>query len=109
MLGGAATSCCAPLAQAPISEEEAELLAVRLKSLADPARLRLVSLILASPDREACTCDLVPPLGLGQPTVTHHLRKLADAGMVTGERRGRWTYYRVETAALSAIVSALTP
>ncbi len=62
---------------------------------------------MASPGHEACTCDLVGPLGLSQPTVTHHLRKLSDAGMVTGERRGRWTYYRVERAALEAIVGAL--
>lgn len=104
---GATQACCAPLAQASISEAGAEALAARLKALADPARLRLVSLILASPGREACTCDLVGPLGLAQPTVTHHLRKLADAGVVSGERRGRWTYYRVESAALETIVRAL--
>lgn len=105
----ATQACCAPLAQATISEVEAEVLAARLKALADPARLRLVSLILASPGHEACTCDLVEPLALSQPTVTHHLRRLADAGMVVGERRGRWTYYRVEPGALDAIVSALRP
>lgn len=109
MVDDATQACCAPLAQATISEEEAEVLAARLKALADPARLRLVSLILASPGREACTCDLVEPLALSQPTVTHHLRRLADAGMVVGERRGRWTYYRVEPGALDAIVSALRP
>lgn len=105
----ATQACCAPLAQAPITEAEAEVLAARLKALADPARLRLVSLIMASPDDEACTCDLVEPLGLSQPTVTHHLRKLAEAGIVDGERRGRWTYYRVEPRALGAIVAVLRP
>ncbi|HZI98234.1 MAG TPA: metalloregulator ArsR/SmtB family transcription factor [Actinomycetales bacterium] len=105
----ATQACCAPLAQATISETEAEVLAVRLKALADPARLRLLSLILASADGEMCTCDLVDPLALSQPTVTHHLRKLAEAGLVTGERRGRWTYYRVEPRALDAIVDVLRP
>ena len=105
----ATQACCAPLAQATISETEAEVLAVRLKALADPARLRLLSLILATADGEMCTCDLVDPLALSQPTVTHHLRKLAEAGIVTGERRGRWTYYRVEPRALDAIVDALRP
>jgi ArsR family transcriptional regulator len=109
MVGDATQPCCAPLAQAAISEAEADVLAARLKALADPARLRLVSLILATPEREACTCDLLELLGLSQPTVTHHLRKLADAGMVSGERRGRWTYYRVVPGALDAIARALRP
>jgi ArsR family transcriptional regulator len=101
--------CCAPLAYAAISEAEAEVLAARLKALADPVRLRLLSLIMASRDGELCTCDLVEPLDLSQPTVTHHLRRLAEAGIVTGESRGRWTYYRVEPRALDAIVDALLP
>lgn len=109
LVGDPTRACCAPLAEAALGEAEAEVLADRLKALADPARLRLVSLILASPEGEACTCDLVLPVGLSQPTVTHHLRRLADAGMVTGERRGRWTYYRVEPAALDAVVRALSP
>lgn len=109
LLDDATQACCAPLAQATITEAEAEVLAVRLKALADPARLRLVSLIQASPEAEACTCDLVDPLGLSQPTVTHHLRRLAEAGIVAGEKRGRWTYYRVEPRALDAIVDVLRP
>ncbi|MFN0280866.1 MAG: metalloregulator ArsR/SmtB family transcription factor [Kineosporiaceae bacterium] len=104
-----ATTCCAPLTQAPLTVEQAQDLAGRLKALADPARLRLVSLLLASPDGEACTCDLTAPLGLSQPTVSHHLRKLAEAGIISGERRGTWTFYRVSPQALEALVATLTP
>ena len=103
-----ADTCCAPLADAPLSATEAVELAGRLKALADPGRLRLVSLLMASEDGEACTCDLTEPLGLSQPTVSHHLKKLAEAGIVTGERRGVWTYYRVDPDALSSIAGVLT-
>ena len=78
-----------------------------LKALADPARLRLVSILLASDGQEACTCELTEPLGLSQPTVSHHLKKLAEAGLITGERRGVWTYYRVVPDALSALAAVL--
>lgn len=101
--------CCAPLTEAPLTAAQADVLAVRLKALADPVRLRLVSIILATPDGEACTCDLTGPLGLSQPTVSHHLKKLAEAGIVTGDRRGVWTYYRVSVEAIAALVAALEP
>lgn len=105
-----AAACCAPLVEAPLSVEQAHELAVRLKAVADPTRLRLLSLMLASPGMEACTCDLTEPLGLTQPTVTHHLRKLATAGLVVPERRvGNFTYYRVVTAALTDLVEVLAP
>ena len=104
-----ANACCAPLASSPLSAEQARELAGRLKALADPARLRLLSLLLASPGQEACTCDLTEPLGLSQPTVTHHLRKLAEAGLVSADRRGVWTYYRVIPAALTAVAAVLVP
>jgi ArsR family transcriptional regulator len=104
-----AAACCAPLTEAPLSAEQAVELARRLKAVADPTRLRLLSLLLASESQEACTCDLTGPLGLSQPTVTHHLQKLADAGLVTGERRGRWTYYRVAPEALTGIAAVLAP
>jgi ArsR family transcriptional regulator len=103
-----ADTCCSPLSDSPLSADEAVELAGRLKALADPGRLRLVSLLLASDDQEACTCDLTEPLGLSQPTVSHHLKKLAGAGIVTGERRGVWTYYRVDPDALDAIAVLLT-
>ena len=77
------------------------------KALADPARLRLVSILLASDGQEACTCELTEPQGLSQPTVSHHLKKLAEAGLITGERRGVWTYYRVVPDALSALAAVL--
>jgi ArsR family transcriptional regulator, arsenate/arsenite/antimonite-responsive transcriptional repressor len=104
-----ADGCCAPLAEAPLSADDAAQLALRLKALADPARLRVLSILLASENQEACTCDLTGPLGLGQPTVTHHLRKLLDAGLVSAERRGVWTYYRLVPEQLRALVGALAP
>lgn len=101
------TPCCAPLAAGALGQAEAEDLAVRLKALADPARLRLLSMLLAAPDGEACTCDLVEPLGLTQPTVSHHLKKLSEVGIVEGEKRGRWTWYRVDPQAISALRDVL--
>jgi ArsR family transcriptional regulator len=100
-------TCCAPLAEARLSAEEAQELARRLKALADPARLQLVSMLMASDGQEACTCDLTEPLGLSQPTVSHHLKKLTDAGIVVRERRGVWTYYRVVPDALRALGTVL--
>jgi ArsR family transcriptional regulator, arsenate/arsenite/antimonite-responsive transcriptional repressor len=102
-----AATCCAPLAQAPLAADDAQQLANRLKALADPARLRLLSILLASDGQQACTCELTEPLGLSQPTVSHHLKKLAEAGLITGERRGVWTYYRVVPGALSALAQVL--
>ena len=105
-----ATACCAPLMDAPLSAEQAEELAVRLKAIADPTRLRLLSLMLASPGLEACTCDLTEPLGLTQPTVTHHMRTLAKAGLIVPERRvGNFTYYQVVTDALTGLAGVLAP
>jgi ArsR family transcriptional regulator, arsenate/arsenite/antimonite-responsive transcriptional repressor len=101
--------CCGPLCDAPLSTHEAAELAVRMKALADPARLRLLSILLASPDEGACTCDVTETLGLSQPTVTHHLRKLLDAGLVTAERRGVSTYYRVVPDALAGLAVVLQP
>ncbi len=102
--------CCAPLVSAPLSVEQAEELSRRLKALADPTRLRLLSLMLANTGLEACTCDLTEPLGLTQPTVTHHLRKLTDAGLVVPDRRvGNFTYYRVVPEALTGLAAVLAP
>src|SRR4051794_2117917 len=81
------TACCAPLST-PLTGADATLLASRLKALADPNRLRLVSLVLAAGDEGACVCDLTAPVGLAQPTVSHHLKVLHDAGLVTREQRG---------------------
>ena len=95
--------CCPPLSQSELSADEAEQLSVTLKAVADPARLRLLSLIQAQPEGEACVCHLTEPLGLGQPTVSHHLRVLEQAGFLTHDRRGKWVYYRVVPAALEAV------
>lgn len=102
--------CCPPLMDAPLSAAQAEDLSVRLKALADPTRLRLLSLMLASPGLEACTCDLTDVLGLSQPTITHHMRKLAAAGLIVPDRRvGNFTYYRVVTEALDGLAVVITP
>lgn len=102
-------SCCAPLGQAPLSADDAGSLAAQLKALADPARLRVLSILMASESGSACTCDLTGPLGLSQPTVTHHLRRLLEAGLVTADRRGSWTYYAVVPEALERLSLALAP
>lgn len=99
--------CCTPLSKAPLSAADATLLAHRLKALADPARLRLLSLILACGDDGGCVCDLTEPVGLSQPTVSHHLKVLHDAGLVTREQRGVWAYYRADRAALADLSGAL--
>jgi len=96
-------AACPPLLQGPLAAEEAEQLASALKAIADPARLRLLSLIQAQPGSEACVCHLTEPLGLSQPTVSHHLRVLLDAGLVERERRGSWAYYRVVPEPLAAL------
>ena len=90
---------CSPLLQEPLAAEEAEQLAAALKVIADPARLRLLSLIQAQPGHEACVCHLTEPLGLSQPTVSHHLKVLLNAGLVEREQRGSWAYFRVPRAA----------
>lgn len=104
-----ATACCVPLLDAPISEGDAQRMARVFKALADPARLRLVSLIAAQPGGEACNCDLVEPLGLTQPTVSHHLKVLHDVGLLARERRGQWVYYRIRRDQLDAVQAALDP
>jgi ArsR family transcriptional regulator len=97
------TAVCPPLLQGPLDQQEADRLAKALKTIADPARLRLLSLIQAQPDGEACVCHLTEPLGLSQPTVSHHLKVLRTAGLVERERRGSWAYYRVVPEALDTL------
>jgi ArsR family transcriptional regulator len=87
-------ACCSPRTP-PLRRDEAERLADGLRVLADPARLQLLSLIAAGPEGEACVCNLTEPLGLSQPTVSHHLKVLQDAGLVEREQRGRWAFYRL--------------
>jgi ArsR family transcriptional regulator, arsenate/arsenite/antimonite-responsive transcriptional repressor len=98
-----------PLAGEPIEPADARRLAGVLKALADPARLRLLSLIQSAEDGEACVCDLTAPLGLSQPTVSHHLRILTEAGLLEREKRGVWAYYSLVPSAISSIAELLTP
>jgi ArsR family transcriptional regulator, arsenate/arsenite/antimonite-responsive transcriptional repressor len=98
---------CPPLLQGPLDEDEAKHLAQALRAIADPARLRLLSLIQAQPNSEACVCHLTDPLGLSQPTVSHHLKVLLQAGLVEREQRGSWAYYRVTPEPLAALRDVL--
>jgi ArsR family transcriptional regulator len=97
-------SCCAPLAAPVLSDEEAEATAALFRSLADPARVRIVNL-LASSEEAVCVCELTPALGLSQPTVSHHLKKLTSAGLLEREERGKWAYYSLSGEALSRLAS----
>jgi ArsR family transcriptional regulator len=98
-----------PLVREPLSAEAAAELAVRLKALSDPARLRLMSLIASHEGAEACVCDVSVGLGLSQPTISHHLKVLRTAGLLTAERRGSWVYYRVVPDALQQLSLVLGP
>ena len=102
-----ASIACPPLLEEQLSPKEADRLAGALKVLAEPARLRLLSLIQSQPDGEACVCHLTEPLGLSQPTVSHHLKVLLDAGLVEREQRGSWAFFRVRPEPLGAIRNAL--
>ena len=103
-----ADTCCAPLLREPITASQAADLARKLKALADPTRLRLVSMVAAHEGGEACVCDLTEPLGLTQPTISHHLRILVEAGIFTRDKRGVWAYYALVPAALDALSAVLS-
>jgi len=99
--------CCPPVLQARLGKVDAAQLARAFKAIADPARLRLLSFIAAQPSGEACVCHLTTPLGLAQPTVSHHLKVLYDAGLLDRTRRGTWVYYRIVPQRLAALRKAL--
>lgn len=101
-------ACCDPVLAAPLSEGDAEDLADAFKVLADPVRLRLLSLVAAAPEGEVCACDLVAPLGRSQPTVSHHLGVLTGAGLLEREQRGRWAWFRVVPDRLGVLRDALS-
>jgi ArsR family transcriptional regulator len=103
-----ATLACPPLLAGPLEPAEADQLAAALKVLAEPARLRLLSLIQAQPGGEACVCHLTEPLGLSQPTVSHHLKVLLQAGLVEREQRGSWAFLRVRREPLAALRGVLS-
>lgn len=101
-------ACCS-VVDAPIDEATASELASAFHALADPVRLRLFSLIASQPEGEACACELVEPLGRSQPTVSHHLKVLYEAGLVDRDKRGTWVWYRVRAERLQALRDALRP
>ena len=101
-------ACCSPLTDGVLDDEAAERLARVFKALGDPTRVRLIALIAASGDGGACICDLTGPVGLSQPTVSHHMKLLTGAGLVTRTRRGRWAYFRLAATALADVGQALT-
>lgn len=102
-------ACCSPVTGGVVGDEAAETLARAFKALGDPTRVKLLSMIAAAPGREACICDMTEPVGLSQPTVSHHMRLLVEAGLATREQRGRMAYYRVVPEALVALAGALAP
>jgi ArsR family transcriptional regulator len=95
--------CCAPLSQGALSAEQAEQVAPLLKALADPVRLRLMSLVASHPGGEACVCDLADEFDLSQPTISHHLKVLHESGLLDREKRGVWVYYRARGQALASL------
>ncbi|MBW9119668.1 helix-turn-helix transcriptional regulator [Microbacterium trichothecenolyticum] len=108
IIADAGEVCCAPLVKEPIAQRDAEQLAATLKALADPARLRLLSIVASSEGQEACVCDLIEPVGLSQPTVSHHLKILTEAGFLSRSKRGTWAYYRLQPDALTGVADFLT-
>jgi ArsR family transcriptional regulator, arsenate/arsenite/antimonite-responsive transcriptional repressor len=105
--GSDLAACCSPLTGGVLDEDAAERLARLFRALGDRHRVRLLSLIAAADGGEACICDLTAPVGLSQPTVSHHMKQLVEAGLVTREQRGKWAYYRVVPQALLALGDAL--
>ena len=102
------TPCCRPVLKGGLRKNDAEELAAAFKALADPARLQLLSFIASQPDAEACVCHLVEPVGLSQPTVSHHLKLLHHAGLVERDKRGAWVWYRIRRERLDALRAALS-
>jgi len=107
--GAAGQECCPSVLAAPLDEVRAAELAKGFAALADPARLRLISILAAAEGGEVCVCEFVEPLGKSQPTVSHHLKVLGDAGLVVGDRRGKWVWYSLVGERLAALRSALDP
>ncbi|WAL66375.1 metalloregulator ArsR/SmtB family transcription factor [Amycolatopsis cynarae] len=100
---------CSPLVREPLSESQAVDLAKVFKAVGDPVRLRLLSLIASHDGGEACVCDLTGAFDLTGPTISHHLKVLRESGLITGERRGTWIYYRVQPETLARLSAVLTP
>jgi ArsR family transcriptional regulator, arsenate/arsenite/antimonite-responsive transcriptional repressor len=101
-------ACCTPVTREPMTAESAQQLARTLKAIADPTRLRLLSLVAAHDGGEACVCDLTEPVGLSQPTVSHHLKILVDAGLLTRDKRSVWAYYALLPGALDSVADLIS-
>jgi ArsR family transcriptional regulator, arsenate/arsenite/antimonite-responsive transcriptional repressor len=101
-------ACCSPLSKEAISATDAEAVARTFKALGDPARVRILSIVASHVDQEACVCDLQEPLDLSQPTVSHHLKILMDAGFLTRSKRGTWAYYALVPGSLDSVAGVLT-
>jgi ArsR family transcriptional regulator, arsenate/arsenite/antimonite-responsive transcriptional repressor len=99
--------CCPSVLSSPLDAREAAQLALGFTALADPVRLQVLSILAASPEGEVCVCDFVEPLGKSQPTVSHHMKILADAGLVHGERRSKWVYYSLDRERLADLRAAI--
>jgi ArsR family transcriptional regulator, arsenate/arsenite/antimonite-responsive transcriptional repressor len=104
-----AMACCPPVAGRTLSEAEADVLARVFKALADPVRLRLLSMIATAEGGEACVCDLAAGFQITGPTISHHLKVLREAGLIEGDRRGTWIYYRAVPTTVEAVSAALAP
>ena len=99
--------CCPSVLAAPLGAEETADMAQGFSALADPARLRILSILAAAPEGEACVCDFVGPVGKSQPTISHHLKILGEAGLVHGDRRGKWVWYSLDRERLARLRAAL--
>jgi ArsR family transcriptional regulator len=99
--------CCPSVLAAPLGSDEASELAVGFNALGDPVRLRLLSMLAAAPDGEICVCEFIEPIGKSQGTISHHLKILGDAGLVHGDRRGKWVWYSLDRDRLAGLRSAL--
>ena len=99
--------CCPSVLAAPLGAEEAADMAQGFSALADPARLRILSILAAAPEGEVCVCEFVAPVGKSQPTISHHLRILGEAGLVHGDRRGKWVWYSIDRERLARLRAAL--
>jgi ArsR family transcriptional regulator, arsenate/arsenite/antimonite-responsive transcriptional repressor len=106
---GGSGVCCPPLTAEPLTADQAQLVAPMLKALADPVRLRLMSLVASHPGGEACVCDLAGAFDLSQPTISHHLKVLHETGLLDREKRGVWVYYRARTDALASLATLIGP
>ena len=109
MISAMTEPCCSTVLGGELAESDAAELAAVFKVLSDPGRVRLLSMIAAAPNGEACACDLIGPIGRSQPTVSHHLSQLVEAGLLIRERRGKWAWFKVDRERINSVRDALLP